>query len=172
MRGADKISVVRVLLSALILVAVPVAAVPQTLSPKALALQHATVAGALSAPSVAPGGTVTLWADVTPKPGIHIYAAGSQEFSAVALVLAKRPGVTPGAPAYPPPSAPVSLKTAVADAPAYYGKFRITQPVTIAKSAKSGDALVVEGRVNYQACDDRLCYPVTSEPVTWTLTVK
>ena len=148
------------------------AAVPQTLSPKALALQHATVIGASSASSVAPGGVVTLWADVAPKPGIHIYAAGAQEFSPVSLVLVKRGGVTAGVPSYPPPSAPLSLKTAVVDAPAYYGKFRITQPITIAKSAKSGESMVVEGRVNYQACDDRLCYPVTSEPVSWTLTVK
>jgi hypothetical protein len=163
---------VRILLSALILAAVPVAAVPQTLSPKALALQHATVVGAVSTPSVAPGGTANLWADVTPKPGIHIYAAGAQEFSPVALVMVKRVGINAGTPNYPAPSAPLSLKSTISDAPAYYGKFRITQPITIAKSAKSGESMVVEGRVNYQACDDRLCYPVTSEPVSWTLTVK
>lgn len=137
-----------------------------------MALQHATIIGAVSTPSVAPGGTATLWADVTPKPGIHIYAAGAQEFSPVALVLVKRAGLTAAAPSYPPPSAPVSLKTAIADAPAYYSKFRISQPITIAKSAKSGDSMVVEGRVNYQACDAHLCYPVTSEPVSWTVTVK
>jgi hypothetical protein len=30
----------------------------------------------------------------------------------------------------------------------------------------------VSGTVNYQACDDRVCYPPESSPITWTVVVK
>jgi hypothetical protein len=32
--------------------------------------------------------------------------------------------------------------------------------------------MTVSGTVNYQSCDDKVCYPPESAPVTWTLTVK
>ena len=32
--------------------------------------------------------------------------------------------------------------------------------------------LIIGGGVTYQACDDRLCYPVNVAPVTWTVTVQ
>jgi hypothetical protein len=56
--------------------------------------------------------------------------------------------------------------------PAYRKTFRIAVPITVKATAKRGETLTVGGAVNYQACDDRLCYPVTAAPVTWTLTVK
>jgi hypothetical protein len=45
-------------------------------------------------------------------------------------------------------------------------------PVTIKGTAKPGDVVSIAGAVNYQACDDRLCYPVTAAPVAWKVTVK
>jgi hypothetical protein len=45
-------------------------------------------------------------------------------------------------------------------------------PVTIKSTAKPGDVVSIAGAVNYQACDDRLCYPVTAAPVAWKITVK
>jgi hypothetical protein len=37
---------------------------------------------------------------------------------------------------------------------------------------KSGETIVVAGKVTYQACDDRVCYPPESAPVSWTVNVK
>lgn len=162
----------RLLTSVGLSILLPASLVAQSLNPRAAALRHATVVSSASASSVARGATVTLWADVTPKPGIHIYAEGAKEFSPVALTLVKLPDVTAAAPKYPSPTAPVSLKATAIDAPAYYTTFRIAQTITIATTAKAGEMIAVQGSVNYQACDDRLCYPVTSEPVSWTVTVK
>jgi Disulphide bond corrector protein DsbC len=50
--------------------------------------------------------------------------------------------------------------------------FRLTQDVSLDKSAKAGSTVTVTGTVNYQACDDRVCYPPESSPVTWTVVVK
>jgi len=56
--------------------------------------------------------------------------------------------------------------------PVFQKPFRLTQDVTVDKSAKPGSTVTVSGTVNYQACDDRVCYPPESAPVTWTVVVK
>ena len=33
------------------------------------------------------------------------------------------------------------------------------------------DALTLTGRLDYQACDDKVCFNPVSVPLTWTLTV-
>ena len=56
--------------------------------------------------------------------------------------------------------------------PVFQKPFRLTQDVTLDKSAKPGSTVTVSGTVNYQACDDRVCYPPESAPITWTVMVK
>jgi hypothetical protein len=134
-------------------------------------VQHATVATTSSSTSAAPGSTVTLYADVTPNPSIHIYAEGAKDFTPVSVVLTPNAAVSAGKAKYPKPDA-ASAPGATDAVPAYKQPFRIAVPLTINSSSKPGDVLSVAGAVNYQACDDRLCYPVTAAPVTWTIAVK
>src|SRR5690349_17597963 len=101
----------------------------QLLAPKST-VQHVT-----AAPTVlrAADGTVTLALDVTPNPGIHVYAPGAKDFTPVSLVLTPQDAVTPGKATYPRAD-PVPV--AGGDpAPAYRKTFRISQPVTV-KGAK------------------------------------
>jgi hypothetical protein len=56
--------------------------------------------------------------------------------------------------------------------PVYRKPFRIGQPITIAATAQSGQTLTIAGVINYQACDDKLCYPTAALPVSWTVAVK
>jgi hypothetical protein len=156
-------------LKALAAVALVVATAPafaQSLLGKPTA-QHASVAASASAPTVAPGGKLTLWADVAPFPAIHIYAAGAKEFTPVSLLVMPNTAVTPGKPLYPKPDP----QTGSDAAPAYSQRFRIALPVTIAPGSPKGQ-LTIAGAVNYQACDDRLCYPVSSAPVSWNVEVR
>jgi DsbC/DsbD-like thiol-disulfide interchange protein len=160
------------LLSALSFVAaVSTALQAQTLGPKPSTLQHVTVETTASAPVVAKGGAVTLWADVTPKPNIHVYAADWQGFTPVTLVLTPRSGVTIGKVKYPIPE--LAHTVGVSDPVGVYTKpFRLAQPITVAASAKSGEVVTIAGVVNYQACDDKVCYPTASVPISWTVNVK
>src|SRR3954468_9607489 len=66
-------------------------------------LQHAAIAASASAPGATAGSVVTLWADVTPNPSIHIYAEGAKDFTPVSLALTPNPAVTPGKPKFPRP---------------------------------------------------------------------
>src|SRR4029079_6450182 len=57
------------------------------LLPKPSTLQHITVAASASAATVGKGGTVMLWADVTPKTNIHFYATDREGLTPLKLVL-------------------------------------------------------------------------------------
>lgn len=133
--------------------------------------QQASVSTSSSAVSVAPGGRLTLWAEVVPNPKMHVYAEGAQGFTAAALALTPNPGVTFGKTSYPK-AALIEVPGETVKVPAYSGPFRIAVPVTIRPTAKSGDVLTLGGALNYQACDDALCYPVSVLPVLWRIEVK
>jgi Thiol:disulfide interchange protein DsbD, N-terminal len=125
-------------------------------------VQHVT-----AAPAVVRGanGGITLALDVTPNPRIHVYAPGAKDFTAVSLILTPQPTVTAGKPVYP--KADVAAAPGSDDAPAYAKTFRVTQPVTL--KGASAKELTISGVLSYQACDDRICYPVSSLPVSWTV---
>jgi DsbC/DsbD-like thiol-disulfide interchange protein len=160
--------VVLVLLLALLPAAVGAG---QTLGPKLPPIQHVTVVATTSAPDLPADGQVTLVVDVTPKPGIHVYAAGSSEVAPVTIVMTPLAGVRFGRAKYPTP-APAPALTASDPAPAYYAPFRIEQPMSMVKGARLGKTVTVSGALNYQACDAKTCYPATSLPITWTLDVR
>ena len=121
--------------------------------------------------SVAAGAAFTLWADVTPNPKVHVYAAGAKEFTPVALSVSPRAGITASRPIYPPSqlSPTVGVDALV---PVYVKTFRIRQPIAVAKTAKPGETMAVTGVVTYQACDDLMCYPPASVAVIWNVIVK
>jgi DsbC/DsbD-like thiol-disulfide interchange protein len=129
-------------------------------------LAKPTVQHVTAAPSVVRGadGRVTLALEVTPDPRMHVYAPGAKDFTVVSLILTPQPDITPGKPVYP--KADVAAAPGSDDAPAYSKVFRITQPVTVKNGAKD---VTIAGVLNYQACDDRVCYPVSSLPVTWSV---
>jgi DsbC/DsbD-like thiol-disulfide interchange protein len=148
-----------------------VVAFAQTLGPKPSTLQHISIDASVSAQAVPRGGTVTLWADVTPKPNIHVYASNKDGFTPVTLVLTPQAGLTIGKVKYPHPE--LLPTPGVSDrVPVYHKVFRLAEPVTVAATAKSGEDITIAGVVNYQACDDRVCYPTASLPISWTVRVK
>jgi DsbC/DsbD-like thiol-disulfide interchange protein len=141
------------------------------LLPKPSTLQHITAAPSTSAATVAKNGTVTLWTDVTPKQNIHVYATDREGLTPLKLVVTPQANVTAGKVKYPEPEMSISAGTTSA-VPVYRKPFRLAQPITVAGSAKTGDVVTVTGVITYQACDDRVCYPAASLPVTWAVTVK
>lgn len=147
------------------------AASAQTLLPKSPTLQHITVATAASVEAVAPGGSVTLWAEVTPKPNVHVYASDSNGTTPVALTVTPHAKAAAGKTKYAAPEMVRTLGEVIPVA-AYRKPFRIEQPVTVARSMKPGEVLTISGVVHYQACDDRVCYPAGAVPVSWDVKIK
>jgi len=116
------------------------------------------------------GARLSLFVDVEPKPGIHVYAPGSGEFYIpITVKLNPQAQLKPGKVAYPKSETMIFADEKVA---VFEKSFRLTQDVTLDKSLKTGATVVVTGTVNYQACDDKVCYPPESAPVSWTVLVK
>jgi DsbC/DsbD-like thiol-disulfide interchange protein len=143
----------------------------QTLAPAPPTVQRVEVATGATARSVEPGGSTVLWIDVTPKPGIHVYAPDAKGFDPPKLIVSPHPGVAFGKPTFPV-GQPTLTPGTTDRVPVYLRTFRVSQPVTVAGTMKPGGTLTLHGALNYQSCDDRLCYPTVSVPVSWTLALE
>ena len=130
---------------------------------------HAAILSSPAEVSGAAGAKLALFVDVTPKPGIHVYAPGSKDYIPITIKLNAQPEIKAGKIAYPKSEI---MTFADEKVPVFQKPFRLTQDVTLDRSAKAGSTVTVSGMVNYQACDDRVCYAPESSPVTWTVTVK
>ena len=130
---------------------------------------HATILASPAQVSGAAGAKLSLFVDVTPKPGIHVYAPGSNDYIPITVKLTPQAEVKFGKVAYPKSE---MMTFADEKVPVFQKPFRLTQDITLDKSAKAGSTVTVAGTVNYQACDDRVCYPPESAPVSWTVVVK
>jgi hypothetical protein len=130
---------------------------------------HATILTSPVGVNGAAGARLALFVDVTPKPGIHVYAPGSKDYIPITVKLNAQAEVKAGKLAYPKSE---TMTFADEKVPVFQKPFRLTQDVTLDKTVKSGSTVTVAGTVNYQACDDRVCYAPESAPVTWTVVVK
>jgi len=115
------------------------------------------------------GTKVALFVDVTPKPGMHVYAPGNADYIPITIKLAAPATIKPGKIAYPKSDVMTLADEKVS---VFQKPFRLTQGVTLDKSAQVGSTIVVPATVNYQACDDKVCYPPESASVSWTVMVK
>ena len=124
-----------------------------------------------------PGGRITLTAEVQLPPDVHVYAPAVQGYKPIALVMEPTPGM-----AFTPvryPQAKVLFLPAIKERVAVFeGKFRLTQDVNVSSAAAFSSALgtdgktvTMSGRLDYQACDSKICYLPTSVPVHWQLQV-
>ena len=97
------------------------------------------------------------------------YAPGAKDYQPISVAIAPHADVTIGRVVYPKSEMLVFEGESV---PVFQKAFRLTQDVTIAKSTKPGTKLTVVGKVDYQACDDKVCFIPASLPVSWTIDVK
>jgi len=117
------------------------------------------------------GKPATLELKVTLPEKIHVQSDKPREeaFFPTALVLTPPAGVTVTATKYPPA---VDFAQEGQEKPlAVFEKtFTVTVTLDLAASVPPGE-LVVPGRFDYQACDDKVCYRPVKTDVQWTLTV-
>ena len=130
---------------------------------------HATILSSPPDVSGKAGAKLALFVDVTPKPGIHVYAPGTNDYIPITVKLNAQPAIKAGKITYPK-----SEIVSIADekVPVFQKPFRLTQEVSLGKGAKPGATMAVTGTVSYQACDDKVCYPPESTSIAWTIAVK
>ncbi|HJZ76845.1 MAG TPA: protein-disulfide reductase DsbD domain-containing protein [Vicinamibacterales bacterium] len=130
---------------------------------------HATIVASPTEVSGKAGATLALFVDVTPKPGMHVYAPGNADYIPISVKLNPAADFKAGKVAYPKSEVMTLADEKVS---VFQKPFRLTQDVTLGKAAKAGSTIAVAGTVQYQACDDRVCYPPESAPVSWAVTIK
>ena len=127
--------------------------------------------------TVAPGTQFSLVLDVRPTQGVHVYAPGVIGYKPIALSVTVQPGVILH-PARYPPSEDYHFKPLNEHVQVYQRPFRIVQDVVIDASPqgqtalKDVAALTIKGVLNYQACDDKVCFTPQTVPLTWTVTLR
>ncbi len=139
---------------------------------------HLEINASQSAPAIGVGSRFHLALDITPKPGMHVYApgAGDSGYRVIGLAL-DAPSFLRVLPPEYPESEVYYFEPLDERVPVYQEPFRLVQEVVVEGDQESSaqiaeiDALTLTGRLDYQACDDRVCYDPASVPLSWTLTV-
>ena len=138
---------------------------------------HLTVESTISATSAAPGSRLTVTVDVTPRRAMHVYAPGKHDYQVVALTLTPQPWAKLEPTKYPP-SEKYYFEPLNETVEVYSKPFRLTREVTLidtpeARKALSGQsAITIAGQLEYQACDDKICYQPGKVPVRFEVTLK
>ena len=166
----------RALLSATFCVASAVIISAQSPAPKRSDTMHLTVNTSISDTEVSAGETVSVTFDITPKRSMHVYAPGKHDYQVIAVKLDPQPWMKVAATSYPP-SEIYHFKELDEKVETYGKPFKLVQDVTIlntaaAKKALAASPIKLSGTLQYQACDDKVCYAPTKVPVSFDLTVK
>jgi peroxiredoxin len=122
------------------------------------------------------GNRLSIALDVTPHPGMHVYAPGTKSYRVIAVNIKPQPFMRVFPLSYPP-SQIYFFKPLNERVPVYQKPFTLVQEVVLeanpqAQAAFRGkDSLTITGTLDYQACDDAICYNPASVPLSWTLTL-
>jgi DsbC/DsbD-like thiol-disulfide interchange protein len=120
--------------------------------------------------SAAPGAKIMLTAQVKLAPGMHVYAPSIKPpYKPIQLTIEPSRSMKISAVRYPE-AKKLHLDAIDETVPVYEGSFTLTTEALVSPSAKAGD-VVINGKLNYQTCDDKICYLPVTIPVTWTVKV-
>jgi Disulphide bond corrector protein DsbC len=130
------------------------------------------VAGPPPVVSIAPGGKATTELTFQVKPGFHINSnkPGSELLVPTVVKLSPPTNIGVGGVEYPPgrdQSFPFSPEDKLN---VYTGDFSVSAVVGATKNMPPG-RFRVHGFLQYQACDDRACYPPTKLPISFDVMV-
>lgn len=128
-------------------------------------------------PVVALGERIALVLEITPLENMHVYAPGADKYRVVTVNIEPQPFVQV-LPLQHPDSEIYYLEPLDERVPVYQKPFILLQEVVpeVSREARAAfegkDTLTLTGSLEYQACDDRLCYNPVSVPLSWTVKLK
>jgi DsbC/DsbD-like thiol-disulfide interchange protein len=136
-----------------------------------------SLSAAISDVVAAPGHRLSIAIDVTPAPGIHVYAPGKHGYQVVRLTLTPQPWLRVHAPVYPR-SEIYHFKPLDERVEVYSRPFRLRTDVTILatpdvqKLLAGRPSVTIAGALEYQACDDKVCFNPARVPISFEVTMK
>jgi hypothetical protein len=148
-----------------------------TLTGTKVATEHLDITTYSSDSAIAPGDRVTLAFDVVPRRGIHVYAPGASSYRLVTVNLESHPQIR-ALPMKYPASQIYVFKPLNERVPVYQKPFTLLQEIVLAgtpqaqAALRGKDSLTLNGTLEYQACDDRVCFNPESVPMSWTFMLR
>ena len=137
---------------------------------------HLTLTAYPSDPSVTVGTRFSIAIEIVPNPDIHVYAPGAEQmgYRVIGLTMAPVPHIR-----FEPVEFPASeiyhFEPLDERVPVYQQPFMLLQEVVVSGAAEVEealaelDALTLTGTLDYQACNDELCFDPVSVPLSFTL---
>ena len=141
------------------------------------ATMHLTMAASISDTVAAPGERLALTVDVTPKKGMHLYAPGKHDYQVVQLTIDPQPWLRPQATIYPV-SEIYHFKPLNERVEVFMKPFRLRRDLTLLATPEAQKLLgaltsvTITGALEYQACDDKVCFNPTRVPISFAVSLK
>ena len=140
---------------------------------------HLTLTAYPSNPNITVGTKFSVAIDIEPNANIHLYAPGADQlgYRVVGLTLAEVPHIR-FEPVEFPESEIYHFKPLDERVPVYQQPFTLLQGAVVSGEPEAAealakiDALTLSGTLDYQACDDKLCFDPVSVPLSFTLDVE
>ncbi len=130
-----------------------------------------------SDPVIARGERFSLALEITPQPNMHVYAPGAEGYRVITLRIEPQRFVRL-LPIQHPASEIYYFEPLDERVPVYQKPFTLLQEVvteTLREDRAAFDemgTLTFTGSLEYQACDDKVCYNPVSVPLSWTVGIK
>ena len=138
---------------------------------------HLTATTWITDHAAAPGTHFSVVVDVVPGARVHVYAPGVTGYKPIALRIAAQPSLLVRQAQFPPADdyffKPLNEHVAV-----YQKPFRIVQDLELDPAPAAAAALAdresmpITGTLEYQACDEKVCFNPQSIPLAWTIGMK
>ena len=113
--------------------------------------------------------------EIIPRPRMHVYAPGAHRYQTIRVRLDPHPRLIVRPLEYPP-SETFVFEPLDERVPVYQKAFILRQPLLVrapARGTRTGiDEVSIKGTLEYQACDDRVCFKPQSIPISYTVRVK
>jgi hypothetical protein len=138
---------------------------------------HLGMNATISDATVAPGERISIVVIVTPRSRMHVYAPGKHDYRVVRLNIDPQPWLRAHETRYPP-SEIYHFKPLNERVEVYSKPFRLVQDVTVLATPEVQKALsamptvTIEGALEYQACDDQVCYNPARVPFSFSVAMK
>ena len=138
---------------------------------------HLSMTASISDTTAAPGERLAITVNITPKQGMHLYAPGKHDYLVVRLTLDPQPWLRPHAITYPL-SQIYHFKPLDERVEVFMKPFSLRRDVTLLATPEAQKLLAgmptvtISGALEYQACDDKLCFNPARVPISFVVSVK
>ncbi|MBA2257970.1 MAG: hypothetical protein H0W18_03675 [Acidobacteria bacterium] len=145
--------------------------------PATIETPHLTVNASITETTVAPGERISVVAQMVPRRSMHVYAPGKHTYQVVRLVIDPAAWLRVHETRYPA-AEQYHFKPLDERVEVYSKPFRLTRDVTILatpdmqKLIATMPTVVIAGAVEYQACDDKVCYVPARVPFSFALATR